>query len=681
MLAVDLAGEANSQDEAALFETPLAQIRAGALDLGALIQACETLKGHGRLAGTTDLYKNWIAFNPDHPLLYAAYFNYGMVLSELQDLPGSVNALREAARIKPDFLPAQINLGNALERLGQLGPAVTAWNAVVGQLPAITGENLNYKTIALKQLGRVFETSNSDALAEDCLRQSLELNVHQPDVIQHWIALRQRQCKWPAIEPFAEVKRADLTAAISPLSAACYSDDPIFQLANAHRYCKDSIGLAPDPADALPPLDPGARRPGPLRIGYVSSDFREHAVGFSMTEVMELHDRTVCEVFAYYCGVPASDATHRRTRAAVDHWHDLTGVADAEAARMIRAHGVDILVDLNGYTKDARTRVFAMRPAPVAVNWFGFPGSMGSPFHHYLIADDTILPPELEATVSESVLRLPCYQPNDRRRLVAEPRPGRAEFGLPETGFVFCSLNGMQKITERVFARWMTILAAVPGSVLWLLTGTEETNARLRQAASERGVAPERLVFADKRANPYHLARYPLADLFLDTFPYGSHTMGADALWMGVPVLTRLGRSFPSRVCASLVRAAGIEEMICTSGEDYVARAIAYGRAPETLRPVRERLIAGRDTCLLFDAPRLVRGLEGLYREMARAAAEGTLPVPRLRGLDRCHEIALGLDLPASETLSRDAFTVLYRDGLDAAAACYGEEAVRGRLV
>ncbi len=668
----------HSADE--LHARELARIRAGQLDLAGLVHVTETLKQSGRPELTIELYKTWIALNPDHPLLYAAMFNYGMALSDQKDVTGAVNVLRETTRLKPDFYAAQINLGSALERLGQAGAAVTAWNGVATALPALTGENLNFKTIALKQIGRVLETSNSDTAAEDTLRQSLELNPNQPDVIQHWIALRQRQCKWPLMADVGTIKQADLVAGISPLSAACYTDDPVFLLANSHRYCRTSIGLTVDPAEALPPLDPRNRRPGPLRIGYVSSDFREHAVGFSMTEVVEQHDRTVCEVFGYYCGVPATDATHQRTKAAVDHWHDLTGVSDTEAARLIRSHGIDILIDLNGYTKDARTRVFALRPAPVSVNWFGFPGTMASPFHHYLIADDTILPRELEYTVSESVLRLPCYQPNDRRRTVAPERPSRADLGLPEHGFVYCSLNGMQKITERVFSRWMAILSQVPDSVLWLLTGTDETNERLRQAASARGVAPERLVFADKRANPHHLARYPLADLFLDTFPYGSHTTAADALWMGVPVLTLLGRSFAARVCASLVRAAGIGEMVCLTGDDYVARAVSHGRDPGSLRPVRERLLSGRDTCLLFDTPLLVRRLEGLYGQMAQAAAGDVLPAPRLRGLDLAHGFGTTLDLPGSETLTDEAYRSLYARHLRETEAVYGGDALAAML-
>ena len=199
-------------------------------------------------------------------------------------------------------------------------------------------------------------------------------------------------------------------------------------------------------------------------------------------------------------------------------------------------------MDLNGYTKDARTKVFARRPAPIAVNWFGFPGTMGTPYHHYIIADSAIVPPEHEIYFSEKVLRLPCYQPNDRKRVVAAQCPSRADVGLPENKFVFCSFNGMHKTTSRTFRRWMMILASVPDSVLWLLSATDETNERLRQAAVAFGIAPDRIVFAQKLRNAEHLARYPLADLFLDSSPYGAHTTAADSLWMGVPIVTFTGR-------------------------------------------------------------------------------------------------------------------------------------------
>ena len=219
----------------------------------------------------------------------------------------------------------------------------------------------------------------------------------------------------------------------------------------------------------------------------------------------------------------------------------------------------------------------------------------------------------------------------------------------------------MQKITALTFQRWMTILGQVPDSVLWLLTGTAETNERLRQQAAQQGIAPERLVFADKIGNPEHLARYPLADLFLDTFPYGSHTTASDAMWMGVPVLTLPGRSFASRVCASLVRAAGIADMICTTPADYVARAIAFGQDRTKLAPIKARLAAGRDSCLLFNTASLVRDLEKLYSRMWDDLERGQLPVPDLRNLEAYHEVAIEQDLENIELLSDEAYHSQYR--------------------
>jgi predicted O-linked N-acetylglucosamine transferase (SPINDLY family) len=480
--------------------------------------------------------------------------------------------------------------------------------------------------------------------------------------MQHWISLRQRQCKWPVVTEWERVKRKDLLNGISTLSLANLADDPMFQLAKAYRYARQAIGMPK--AAGLSQAAAGRADPQRLKIGYVSSDLREHAVGFAMTDLMEQHDHKNFEIFAYYCGISRTDSTQARIQKAVDHWTDINGLSDDDAAAKIMADGIDILVDLNGYTKDARTKVFARKPAPIIVNWFGYPNSMGTPYHHYLLADDYIVPPGDEIYYSESIVRLPCYQPNDRKRVISAKRPTRAEAGLPEGAFVFSSFNGMQKLTSRVYQRWMTILGRVPGSVLWLLSGTADTNERLRKIASDAGIAPERIVFADKMANPDHLARYPLADLFLDSFPYGAHTTASDALWMGVPILTTPGRSFASRVCADLVRAAGIGEMECATPDAYVERAVEFGNDRSKLEPIKKKLVAGRDSCLLFDTPKLVRHLEDAYRQMWTALLRGAVPVPDLRNLDVYHEIGLGLDLENIETLGDDAYLALYQEKL-----------------
>jgi predicted O-linked N-acetylglucosamine transferase (SPINDLY family) len=635
------------------------------LSLTDLIAGAESLKAAGQGDRAVLLYKQWVAFNPDHPLYYAAAFNYGILLGETGDNAGAVMAMRDAIRAKPDFYPPHINLGTLFEKLGQRDAAVGQWRTMLDLVPGVTGDAVTYKTLALKQIGRVLEGVSEDTAAEDALRQSLEINPDQADVVQHWIALRQRQCKWPVLAELPQAKVSRLIGSISPLSLACHADDPIFQLANAYNYNRKAIGLPDeDPVD-WSGYAPVTRRAGPLRIGYVSSDLREHAVGFSMTDVVALHDRARVEIFAYYCGIRSIDATQGRIRNSVDHWCDISDLDDINAFRKIKDDEIDILVDLNGYTKDARTKLFAMRPAPINVNWFGFPGTMGSPYHHYIIADETVIPATHERFYSEKVLRLPCYQPNDRHRVVASEPVSRADEGLPENAFIFCCLNGSQKITPPTFARWMQILHGVPDSVLWILTATVETNERLRQCAKDSGIAPERLIFAGKKANPQHLARYALADLFLDNMPYGAHTTAADAMWMGVPILTLPGRSFASRVCSSLVRAAGIEEMICTSPADYVARAIALGMDRNAILRLKNTLAEKRATCILFDTPNLVSKLESLYEQMWADFVEGRLPQPDLRNLDIYHEAGVQQDLPAMEAMPDGEYEALYRRTLD----------------
>ncbi|MDX7949615.1 glycosyl transferase [Lichenihabitans sp. Uapishka_5] len=626
------------------------------LSVGDLFGLAEATKRQGTADDVAALYKGWIASHEDDPLLYAVFFNYGTVLNEAGDTAGAILALREAARLKPDFPQARLSLGMCLEKAGQVGGAIKSWLGVATDLAEVNADNLGHRIMALENSGRVLEGLDQDVAAEDALRQRLEL-ASDDKVIQHWIALRMRQCKWPVLAPLNRVTRADLMAGISPLSAATLGDDPLFGLANAWRYNKGLVGR-------VSPMAPRPALVGPerLKIGYVSSDLREHAVGFCMAEIFELHDRARVSVHIYYCGIPRDDAVKARGKAAADQWTDISGMSDDQAAAAIRADGIDILIDLNGYTKDARTAVFARRPAPIAVNWFGFPSTMGSPYHHFILADAITIPPGHERYFSETVVRLPCYQPNDRKRSVAAEPPSRAAENLPADAVVFCCLNGLQKLTEATFGLWMRILAGVPAGVLWLLGGTSDTQARLRERAATAGVAPERLIFAGKAANPQHVARYALADLFLDNAPYGAHTTASDALWMGVPLLTVPGRSFASRVCASLITAAGLPELVCDDAEAYVAKAVALGQDRAALVALKRRLRDGRDTCLLFDTPRLVAELEAAYRTMWERHEAGTLPVPDLRNLDAYHEMGLETAIEASYGLDDAAYAALYHD-------------------
>ena len=659
------------QNSASSISTVVERARNQQLRLPELIHVAQALTGGDGARLRVELYKTWIAFNSDQPLVHLAYFNYSVALREAGDLAGAINALRECVRIDPKFGPARINLGRSLEDGGDSVRALGQWRELVETFSSVTPAGLGHKLMALQHIGRVLESSEQFAGAEEALRQAVELRPDKTEAGQHWISLRQRQCKWPILLPSEYASPKQMLDAFSPIALAAYADDPMFQLAKAHAYNKTFVGR-PETGPIGPPaprkkIGTGKR----LRIGYVSSDLREHAVGFALCEVLELHDKSKLEIFAYYCGDARSgDATHDRIRAAVDQWCDIGRLSDQQAAQKIADDAIDILIDVNGYTKHARTKIFAYRPAPVVVNWCGYPGTMGSPYHHYLIADRHIIPPENEIFYSERVLRIACNQPIDRKREISAFRPTRAQVGLPENAFVFASLNGMQKLKANCFDRWMTILKGVPDSVLWLLTGEVDTNQRLQASAAEAGVSPERILFAHKAANPHHLARIALADLFLDSAPYGAHSTAADALTMGLPLLTLRGRSFAARFCSSVVAAAGLEDLICDTSEEYVRRAIAFGRDPQSLVRYRDQLRLGRETSVLRDIPALARRLEELFWQMQSESERGATPKPDLTNLEIYYEIGAELDLENIELLDEQSYRALYLDRLTKWNAC-----------
>ena len=647
----------------ALFLSTLQEITALRAGLTDIIGAANALNAQGQPSLASQLYAIWIAFNPGNPLVAAAHFNNSVLQSDSGDVEGSRVSLESALALDPDLLPAYINLGGLLERTGAVDQGVAQWQSMIARLSPVTGQSVEYKLTAIKQIGRVLIDNHRSALAEAWLAQALDIRGEQSDVLEQFMALRMVQCRWPIVQPIERVDRETLMSGISPLSIAAYTDDPLLQLARAKNYVELSVDEQPDAPDADrrdAPTDVSNRR---IRVGYVSSDLREHAIGYLMAELFEVHDKTKVEIFAYYCGKDSQGAITERIKASVEHWVDITGMDEATAARRVAADGIDVLVDVNGLTRHARTAVFARRPAPIQVNWLGFPGSMGSPYHQYIIADDWIIPEESEIYYSEKVLRLPCYQPNDRKRVVAE-RPTRASVGLPEDAFVFCCFNGTQKITRFQFDRWLEILRRAPGSVLWLLEAEAAINETLAVYAEAKGIERSRLIFAPKIFNPHHLARYALADLFLDTTPYGAHTTASDALWLGVPVLTLSGRSFAARVCGSLVRSAGLPEMICDTAEAYVDRAVALAANPAEVQALKAKLEAGRATCDLFNMDLLAEKLEALYREMCQAHQEGLRLQPDLSNLDIYYEVGAAEDHDAVEFRTIEDYRGLYRAGI-----------------
>ncbi len=639
--------------------------RAQARDLSILelINVAEQMKAVD-VQAVVGLYDQFIAHNSDNPLLYAVLFNLGVILTDTDHLERAREVLEHAITLNPDFYPAYINLGRVYERLGNTQQAVLKWDAITGRLAQVTGAAVGHKTMALNQMARVLEASQQDEATEHVLKLSLELDPHQREPAQHLIAARQRQCAWPTIQPFERVNRDQLLKGISPLSINAYTDDPMYQLALSWHYNLGDVGV---PVAELITNHWAAKHGSSerLRIGYLSSDLREHAIGHLMYELLGLHDRSKVEVYSYYCGIKATnDPIHQHYIEQSDSFVDITEMDDVTAARRIADDGIQILIDVNGYTRDGRIKLLALRPAPIIVNWLGFPGSLGSPYHHYIIADDWIIPADNEKYYSEKIERIDCYQPNNRKRIVADHRPTRTEAGLPEDAFVFCCFNGTHKITKFTFERWLEILKRVPDSVLWLLSGAELSHGNLKTYAEAHGVDPERIIFAPKLANPHHLARYPLADLFLDTTPYGAHTTCSDAMWMGVPVLTLSGRSFAARVCGSLVRAAGLPELVTEKPQDFVDQAVAIGRDRARLEGYKAKLKANRDTCTLFDMENLVKGLEASYARMWKEFRDGQLPQPDLHNLDIYLEVAMSHDHDAEEVQAIVDYEGFWKDRL-----------------
>ena len=360
-----------------------------------------------------------------------------------------------------------------------------------------------------------------------------------------------------------------------------------------------------------------------IRIGYFSGDFFNHATCILIRELFELHNRENFEIYGFSFGPNIHDQMTSRIKENFDYFYDVRNYTDEGIAALAIECSIDIAVDLKGYTKDCRTGIFKYQPAPVVVNYLGYPGTMANPNIHYIIADEIIIPKEKQRFYSEKVAYLPhSYQINDSKRLIAEYSYTREEVGLPQSGFVFCCFNNVYKLNPEVFDSWANILLKVNGSVLWLLEENEISTKNLINEAIKRGISANRLIFAKRVDNPYHLARSKLANLFLDTWPCNAHTTASDALWAGLPVLTLIGKSFASRVCASLLNSIGTPELITSSINNYENLAIEMALNEDKYSAVKEKLARNRDTEPLFDTSNYVQNLEKIYIEMHRRSIQ-----------------------------------------------------------
>ena len=506
----------------------------------------------------------------------------------------------------PSLPPHALNQrGLMLLDRGQKEAALQDFDRAIAAQPGFAFAH-NNRGRALTLLGREQEALES-------FERAVALDPALPDAFGAAAQLALHLCDWKRVETITRElpRHISVRENVPPFVLMGYSDDAQLQL-----QCARSDITARFPA--LSPLWQGENyRHTHIRLAYISSDFRQHAVAAQLVDLVERHDRKHFEVIGIATTPDDGSALRARLARGFDQFHQTSHHDPLGAAALVRRLEVDVLVDLNGHTNQDNFAVLAQRPAPVQAGWLGYAGTSGADFLDGIIVDRIVAPDPAE--FSEKTFLLPGgFYACDTTRPVAAA-PSRREAGLPEDGFVFCSFNNPWKFTAPVFDIWMRLLWQVPGSVLWLRNG--KTADTLRAAAQARGIDPSRLVFADRVAADAHIARQQLAGLFLDTLPYNAHATACDALWAGLPVLTRRGNAFAARVAASLLTAAGLPELITETAEAYETLALALARDPARLKALRDRLAANRATAPLFDTPRLARELEAAYREMLSSPA------------------------------------------------------------
>lgn len=603
-----------SPDNAARMGALLLSAWRGEMPFPQLVDEAGRLGADGLAPLAAVLYRTWLSRNHS-PYAHAVQFNLGVLLSSLDDLPGAQQAYEQALALAPGFVQPRLNLGLLHERAGRPDEAVAQWRWVVEHTPR-DDANRPLVVMALNHLGRVLENRKVLDQALDALHQSLLLDPQQPDVIHHWVFLRQKQCLWPVYPPVPGLTEPQMRSATSALATIALSDDPAQQLDAARQFV--ARRFHEQPARLAPTSSYGHER---LRIAYCSSDFCLHPVSMLTVQLFETHDRAHFEIYGFDWSPEDGSPLRQRVRAAMDHFIPIGHLSDQAAAALIREHEIDILIDLQGQTSGARPNMLAWRPAPVQITYLGQPATTGLPCIDHVIADRFLIPEDAACHYSERPLYMPhVYQVSDRQR-VHGPVPRRFDCGLPDDAFVFCSFNNSYKYTEPVFQAWMRILHRVPHAVLWLLADNPRAEQNLRAAAQAAGIAPGRLVFAPRVSPENYLARFRVADLFLDTFPFNAGTTANDALWMGCPLLTLSGRSFASRMAGALLTAAGLPELITYDLAAYEAAAVDLANDPARCAGLRATLEQVREHGVLFDTPRFTRDLEQRLQALALGAA------------------------------------------------------------
>ena len=546
---------------------------------GAALSRANALLALHRNREAIACYDRYLAAHPDAA---EAWHNRGVAQSGLKRFKDAVPSFAKALDLRPDSAESWHNRGNAHSELQD------------------------------------FEAAVHDH------ERALALDPDLPEARGHLVFAKLSACDWRGLEAERKKLAAALRArqpAIVPFGSVMISDSPSDQLQCAQGWiARRNL--------ALPPLWRGERYDHErIRVAYVSGDFRTHPVAILIAGVFEHHDRERFETAGISIGPDDGSEIRARIAAGFERFIDARGKSDLQIASLLREMEVDVAIDLMGLTADCRPGIFALRPAPVQVNYLGYPGTMGAPFMDYIFADAVVIPEHGKHHYSEKVVYLPdTYLASDDKRPIA-PVPSRAEAGLPEYGFVFCSFNQTYKFTPEMFAVWMRLLGAAEGSVLWLPEGNEAARRNLARAAEEHGVARERLIFAPHLLSAeQHLGRLSLADLFLDTLPCNAHSTASDALWAGLPLITCMGSTFAGRVAASLLGAIGLPELVTESIAAYEAMALLLARDAGPIGEIKAKLARNRNTAPLFDTARFTRNLEAAFAHMRERAKRGEAP-------------------------------------------------------
>jgi protein O-GlcNAc transferase len=583
-------------------------------------------------------FERALAFDPDHA---EALNNRGVVLRDLRRYEEALVSCDQALEVRPDYVEALNNRGIVLRDLKRCEEALASCDRALAIRPSYA-EALNTRGTALRDLKRHKEALANYACAlaikpdyAEALNNRgmalFDLRRHDEAATEFGRLLSVKPeydyargnrffaqlhcCDWKDYDRNRELISNEVAAgklAAYPFVFLSVSESPEGQRQCAQAYNKDRY-----PASAHALRNGERYRHDKIRVAYLSADFHSHATAFLLAELFEVHDKSRFETTAVSFGPDGEDELRTRLRSSFDRFIDVRTKSDRDLALFLKELEIDIAVDLKGYTQDSRTGIFAYRPAPIQVNFLGYPGTSGADYIDYIIADRFVIPEDQHSFYTEKIAYLPdSYQPNDSKRRISAHTPTRIEVGLPETGFVFCSFNSNYKIVPPVFDVWMRLLSQVAGSVLWLLEANAASVRNLRLEAQRRGVAPDRLVFAPRIKSDDHLARHRLADLFLDTLPINAHTTASDALWAGLPVVTCLGSSFAGRVAGSLLHAVGLSELITDNLPDYEALALKLARDNNMLVATRAKLARNRQTFPLFDTDRFRRNIESVYQTM-----------------------------------------------------------------